>query len=63
MQIGGIVNLQDEYGGCVKEYTKFGIEQLHVPVVDHYEPDVAQIQQCIEFIETKRAVREPSFQG
>ncbi|KYR02118.1 phosphatidylinositol phosphatase [Tieghemostelium lacteum] len=49
--IKGVVNLCDEYQGPQKEYKKHDIDQLYVPVIDHYEPSVSEIRQCITFIQ------------
>lgn len=46
-----VLNLQDEYAGPVEAYRAAGIEQLRIPVVDHYEPTPEQIEMGVSFIE------------
>eukprot|EP01116_Phalansterium_solitarium_P007318 TRINITY_DN19940_c0_g1_i1.p2 TRINITY_DN19940_c0_g1~~TRINITY_DN19940_c0_g1_i1.p2 ORF type:complete len:230 (+),score=46.30 TRINITY_DN19940_c0_g1_i1:36-692(+) len=48
--VRGVVNLCDEYDGPVHAYAEKGIEQLHVPVVDHTEPPAADIARSLRFI-------------
>ncbi len=36
--ISRVLNMQDEYCGPIDEYKKHGIQQLHIPVIDHFEP-------------------------
>lgn len=45
-----VLNMQDEYGGPVAAYAKHGIEQLWVPIVDHFEPSPAQLHVAVEFL-------------
>ena len=40
MGIGGVVNLCSEYEGPVSAYKREGIEQLWIPSVDHFEPEI-----------------------
>ncbi|EAL71055.1 phosphatidylinositol phosphatase [Dictyostelium discoideum AX4] len=49
-KINSIVNLCDEYQGPTQHYTQYGMQQLYVPVVDHFEPDVEIIEKSIQFI-------------
>ncbi|KAN0033484.1 hypothetical protein ACTA71_007171 [Dictyostelium dimigraforme] len=49
-KINSIVNLCDEYQGPTQHYNQYGMQQLYVPVVDHYEPDVEIIEKSIQFI-------------
>ncbi|EGC38544.1 hypothetical protein DICPUDRAFT_86492 [Dictyostelium purpureum] len=50
-QINSVVNLCDEYNGPIQQYTRYGITQLYIPVVDHYEPTVQEIKSSIDFIQ------------
>ncbi|KAF2078449.1 hypothetical protein CYY_000199 [Polysphondylium violaceum] len=50
-QIKAIVNLCDEYAGPRSEYQKYDIDQLYIPVVDHYEPSIKDIKVAIHFIQ------------
>lgn len=34
----------EEYAGPVKTYKRLGIEQLHLPTVDHVEPSFEDLQ-------------------
>lgn len=48
--VRGVVNMCYEYGGPTEEYARLGIEQLHLPCVDHCEPSVEQLNQAVTFI-------------
>lgn len=50
LNVRGVINLCDEYNGPVKSYNDLGIEQLHIKVVDHYEPSYLQMEEAIDFI-------------
>lgn len=52
--VGAVVNLCDEWRGPTRAYTKLGITQLHVPVVDHCEPSVSQLQEAVAWIQERR---------
>ncbi len=49
--IRGVVNTMDEYNGPLDEYESFGIDQLHLPVIDHFEPSLDQNVRAVEFIQ------------
>jgi len=51
-EVMGIINLQEEYIGDVTTHRKYGIAQLHIPVVDFCSPSLDQINKAIEFIDT-----------
>ena len=34
----------EEYGGPAHKYKKLGIEQLHLPTTDHFEPTVEDMK-------------------
>lgn len=52
MGVRAVVNMQAEYGGPVAAYAALSppIEQLHLPVTDHMEPTLGQLQQAVAFI-------------
>jgi atypical dual specificity phosphatase len=49
--VRGVVNTCDEYGGPVRTYEKFGIQQLYLPVIDYTSPTDSQIDRCVDFCE------------
>jgi len=49
--ITGVVNLCDEYSGPQEAYQRAGIQQLHLPVIDHCEPSLEQIKEALAFME------------
>lgn len=49
--ITGIINTMHEYGGNRKALQTFDIEQLYLPVVDHYAPTLEQTEQGVVFIQ------------
>lgn len=49
--VRGVVNMCDEYRGPVSAYKRLGIEQLHLPTVDHFEPSVEDLKRAVEFIQ------------
>lgn len=48
--IRGVVNTCEEYAGPVAEYQAAGIEQLRIPTTDFQPPELADVQQAVEFI-------------
>ncbi len=54
--VRAVVNLQAEYGGPVRAYAALDppIEQLWLPVIDHTEPSVGQLEKAVAFIELHR---------
>ena len=54
--VRAVVNLQYEYGGPVAEYSSLHppIEQLHIPVVDHTEPSLSELEKAVAFIAVHR---------
>lgn len=48
--VRGVVNLCDEYHGPQDAYDSFGIKQLYLPTVDHFESSLSQIQEGVKFI-------------
>ena len=48
--VTGVVNMCYEYSGPKNSYSSLGIKQLHIPVVDHYEPSVDDLLAATEFI-------------
>jgi atypical dual specificity phosphatase len=55
--VRAVVNLQAEYAGPLANYQQMSppIETLHLPVVDHTEPTVEDMQQAVAFIARHRA--------
>ena len=49
--VRGVVNTMDEYRGPIDAYESFGIEQLHLPVIDHMAPSFDQTVQGVDFIQ------------
>ena len=49
--VKGVVNMCDEYRGPVSSYKKLGIEHLHLPTVDHFEPSVEDLKRAVSFIQ------------
>ena len=49
--VQAVVNTCNEYGGPVKQYDHFGIEQLRVPTIDFTAPSLASIQLGVAFIQ------------
>ena len=49
--VQAVVNTCNEYGGPVKQYDQFGIEQLRVPTIDFTAPSLDSIQRGVEFIQ------------
>ncbi len=54
MGVRAVVNTCEESKGPTKKYSKFGIEQLHIPIVDFTEPSVDDIKVAIRFIDQQR---------
>lgn len=48
--VRGVINMCYEYDGPKEAYAALGMKQLHLPVVDHFEPTVAQLQEAVAFI-------------
>lgn len=42
--VRGVINMCYEYEGPKDAYAALGIKQLHLPVVDHFEPSLGQLQ-------------------
>jgi atypical dual specificity phosphatase len=49
--VRGVINMCYEYDGPKAAYAELGMKQLHLPVVDHFEPSVAQLQEAVAFIQ------------
>ncbi|CAM9519779.1 unnamed protein product, partial [Chrysoparadoxa australica] len=50
MGVKGVVNMCLEYTGPQASYAMYGIKQLHLPVLDHTEPDTATLVKAVEYI-------------
>ena len=48
--VSGVVNVCSEYAGPVGEYKRLCIDQLHLPVDDHIEPSLEDMQSAVRFI-------------
>jgi hypothetical protein len=49
-QVRGVINLCEEYRGPDRSYKRLGIQHLHLPTTDHYEPSIKDIYKAIRFI-------------
>jgi hypothetical protein len=38
--VRGVINFCEEYEGPVEKYEELGIQQLHLPTTDHFEPSL-----------------------
>jgi len=48
--IRAVVNTCDEYSGPIKQYKKFGMEQLRIPIPDYFPPTLEDVIAALEFI-------------
>ena len=46
-----MVNTCEEYAGPVREYTREGIEQLHIPTTDFTHPQLEDVEKAVEFVQ------------
>jgi hypothetical protein len=53
MGVRGVINMCYEYAGPKDAYASLGMRQLHLPVVDHFEPSLAQLQEAVAFIQVR----------
>ena len=53
--IRAVVNTCEEYAGPQQEYARLGIDQFRMPTVDFTPPQLADIEQALEYIEQQRA--------
>jgi atypical dual specificity phosphatase len=53
MGVRGVINMCYEYAGPKDAYAALGMRQLHLPVVDHFEPSLAQLQEAVAFIQVR----------
>lgn len=51
--VAGVVNTCEEREGPLAAYQELAMVQLRTPIVDFMEPDVADIQRAVEFMETR----------
>ncbi|CAM9257827.1 unnamed protein product [Ectocarpus sp. 6 AP-2014] len=49
--IVGVINMCGEYRGPLEDYARLGIEQLWLPTVDHEEPELADYDRGVAFIQ------------
>lgn len=52
--VRGVVNLCEEYQGPDRQYRKLGIDHLRLPTVDHFEPQVSDLEKAVAFIQKHR---------
>ena len=49
--VRGVINMCEEYRGPLSCYDRLGMEQLHLPTVDHFEPSVEDLKKAVSFIQ------------
>lgn len=59
--VKGVINMCEEYKGPLKQYAKLGIEQLHLPTADHFEPTFEDMKSAVEFINEFKASNEKVY--
>ncbi len=50
--VRGVVNTCEEYPGPQSNYTKFGIQQCHIPTTDFTHPQVEDVEKAVEFVQS-----------
>lgn len=50
LQVGGVINMCDEWNGHTSRYDSSGIEQLHLPTPDFTSPDIDAVRSGVDFI-------------
>ena len=53
--VRAVINLCEEYRGPIRKYKQMGIEQLHLPTTDHFEPSLDDLKTAIRFIRKYQA--------
>jgi atypical dual specificity phosphatase len=53
--VRAVINLCAETRGPVGAYSRFGVEQLHLPTTDFNEPPIEHVRQAVDYIARKRA--------
>ena len=53
-QVRGVINMCKEYRGPTEQYERLGIVQLHLPTVDHVEPNTDDLERAVEFLQDFR---------
>lgn len=59
--VRGVVNTCEEYGGPVKQYERFGIEQFRMPTIDFTHPEFDDVCNAVKFIDSKIADDEKVY--
>lgn len=59
--VRAVINLQDEYTGPSRAYREFDIDQLYLPVIDHQEPTLDQLQEAVLYIQEQRAMNHSVY--
>jgi atypical dual specificity phosphatase len=49
--VRAVINMCAEYDGPKRQYQRLGIQQLHLPTTDHYEPSVHDLELAMDFID------------
>lgn len=49
-QVGGVINLCEEYDGPERAYSEADIVQLRLPIVDYTPPSIEQVEEALSFI-------------
>jgi Dual specificity phosphatase, catalytic domain len=49
--VRAVINLCAEYDGPIRHYQRLGIQQLHLPTTDHYEPSVHDLEVAVDFMD------------
>ena len=45
-----VINACDEYRGPLASYRRFGIAELHLPILDDGEPSAEQVERALAFL-------------
>ncbi|KAL3944221.1 MAG: hypothetical protein SGBAC_001718 [Bacillariaceae sp.] len=53
--VRGVINMCEEYKGPLRKYKELGIEELHLPTTDHFEPELEDLMSAIAFIRRHEA--------
>jgi Dual specificity phosphatase, catalytic domain len=59
--VRAVINLCAEYDGPVKQYQRLGIQQLHLPTTDHYEPSVHDLEMAVDFIDRYQTIGQKVY--
>ena len=48
--VGGVINMCQEWRGPTRQYKTLGIEELYLPTTDHFEPELEDLISALSFI-------------